>query len=139
MQVFAALLTAGLAFLGTLLNRLPEFDRRRTILRDLELLGRLPAELDDARQMLRGRIDADVRRLIERDRDDSRSGIGIGLALLFGVGCVLMLRQALDGGGWWWVGAVLTGIFAVVGLIESVPKVRRDVRGNRIRPATSTE
>ena len=130
--VLAALVSAWL--------RLPNGlrDPRHDIERDLAILNDLP-EQSGARAKLLSSIEERLVSLVTQSGDVRRNWIGVFLGLSLALASGLGAWRFATWGGWWWVGAIPCGLFAVA-MLGILPgdwnKVRRNKRGQAIDPST---
>ena len=108
---------------------------REQIKSDIEIHRSLPAESKMGQKFLE-RIDDEIAALIRLEQESSRdvSGVVLACVLLAAGGWTTYLAVAA-GGAWllFLIGTGLLIIFGLVGLTESLPRVRRDEKGNRIK------
>ena len=147
MQLSEDLTTALIAAAGLVLAalvsawlRLPNGlrDPRHDIERDLAILNDLP-EQSGARAKLLSSIDERLVSLVTQSGDVRRNWIGVFLGLSLALASGLGAWRFATWGGWWWVGAIPCGLFAVA-MLGILPgdwnKVRRNKRGQAIDPST---
>ncbi|WDF32212.1 hypothetical protein PTW37_10020 [Arthrobacter agilis] len=134
-ELISALIGGVTALLAALLTRLPQFfrDGRASLSKDLEVYNALPAESSQKEQLL-SRIDQQLRALGLR-RDARRDWWGIAQALFLMVAGGAFLLAAIGAGGGWLLTVVPSLgllLLALLGLLHSVPRRVRDVRGNPV-------
>jgi hypothetical protein len=124
-------LAAGLKLMDT---RQATSRRRRRLMRDLDLLERLPAD-SDARQRLEAMIHQAVLDLVSDETEKRRdwTGIVLATAFLLGAGWAGFQYWAHNGSGWWLVLLVVLGVFGLVGVAQDAVPRRRDAGGRPIR------
>jgi hypothetical protein len=108
---------------------------RSAIKRDLEILGLLPPQ-SEAHRVLSDQVQRRVVTSVRADDETRRdpAGIAIGAACI-GIGALLGFVTGRQGGWWWlaWIAAALFAVVGAVGLAISIPKQRRDAKGNQVK------
>jgi len=120
---------------GTVVQSRRRAGARDQIRSDIEIYESLP-EASTVRADLLGRIDEQIRALISSERELTRDRSGVVLScILIAAGGWTTYIATVAGGSWRWflVGTLLLGVIGLFGFAESVQKVRRDDKGNKVK------
>ncbi|GAA3396084.1 hypothetical protein [Streptomyces roseoviridis] len=134
-NAIATVVVAVAGVVGVLIERRfrkpPSWEMARL---ELEILSLLP-DGSEVRSDLIKHVDATIETFIKVESDKRRDPVGIVLALVFmAASAVLFYGAAENGGAWWWLAApaAFTGLFGVVGFIQSVRSLKRDTAGRAV-------
>lgn len=138
-QVLVAVLTVGAAYLQIQRQRTTP---RQSVMHDLDILDRLP-ETSRARAQLAEHIDRVILKSIEGETDLRRDGSGIAIAVVILMGSIAAFYYGWSASPFvklaLWAFAIFLLALGGVGLEQTLPKRRRDAKGNEIKDEASAD
>jgi hypothetical protein len=130
----SGLVVATLTVLGALLQtaRLwPAGRRRNEIKADLDLYTLLP-DKSPAKRTLLTHIERAIQDVVHAEESKRRDPLGIGIAVVFLLGALLLFILLRD--QWWtWLAISFLVLFGVVGLAQDAVPRERDARGRPVQ------